>query len=152
MFKRSIEVELLEGVWRIGDVAREHCSGMMQDRTDLPLAQFLVLRALVLATKTLRSTDLAQALGCSKSNVSQMIARLTQRGWIGASRQKSDARALGVGLTIRGLDRYIIGAEQLADDAARVFDPLSAEEKEQLRALLQKITFPVERAEEPPLV
>jgi DNA-binding MarR family transcriptional regulator len=139
---KNIEVELLERVWCVADATSTHCNAVLRDLMELSLAHFFVLRVLLHAGRTLGTTDIARALGCSKPNASTLVARLEQLGCMVKRRHPRDTRAVSVGLSLRGVEDYNAGTDQLADEAARVFAALDADEKTQLLALLDKIRFP----------
>lgn len=84
--------------------------------------------------------DLAEHLGCDKSNVTGIAARLTQRGFVKA-KPGPDRRVKLVELTTAGLDLRAAVQQQVADSSPAM-TRLSETERRTLMRLLDKLHGP----------
>jgi DNA-binding MarR family transcriptional regulator len=159
MAKTKLDVSLLENIWRLSNTSTRHIEAMLQDLTECSLPQFLVLRALSAERAepsldarrrralsdhegAMASTDIGRMLGCSKANAGQLVTRLEEAGRIEKSANGTDGRVVALRLTAKGARTEARCETQLAEEANHVFSKLTAREKKQLLALLEKVTSP----------
>jgi DNA-binding MarR family transcriptional regulator len=94
-------------------------------------------------------TDLGDHLGVTSAAVSQMLERLVQQGLILRSEDPSDRRVKKIVLTDKGLQVYqesIRARQGWLDDLAEI---LSADEKEQITAMLNILIDKANQLEQP---
>jgi DNA-binding MarR family transcriptional regulator len=92
-------------------------------------------------------TELAQIAGLSRSRLSHALDSLEERGWVARTSCRSDKRTLSATLTPAGRDVLRAAApEHVQQVRALVLDPLTATEREQLRAIVGKLLPEVRRA------
>lgn len=137
---RKIEVALLENLWRVAMESGRHVDAMLREAREISRAQLVVLHTLFTGASTGSLSDLAKILRCSNANAGQLVAGLIERGHV-RKVENADARVTQITLTFEGIDAHTSGESQLEVDAETIFAPLDAQEKEQLLALLSKITF-----------
>jgi DNA-binding MarR family transcriptional regulator len=83
--------------------------------------------------------DIARFLGLPATTLSSAVDRLVRRGLIARERHPADRRAVTLALTPAGrarVDALLAGYEQLH---RAMLEPLTAEERRQLVAIMQKI-------------
>jgi DNA-binding MarR family transcriptional regulator len=145
MASKKIDVQLLDHLWRLSTASNRHVEAIFQDLIDCSLPKFLVLRTLATMPPmqgALAATDIAKALGCSKANAGQLVTRLEEEGRIKKLSGGADGRVVGLRITAKGEQHYERCEEQLGAEAKRLLAGLDADEKRQLLALLEKVTFP----------
>ncbi len=92
-----------EGLLEVARRLRRAAEELLLERFELSISMLGVIGRLALADeRTLRLTQLAQAMGLSLSRVSRVIDLLEQRGLLERRTCPSDARATNVMLTDRG--------------------------------------------------
>ena len=92
------------------------------------------------ADRAIPMTELAQIAGLSRSRLSHAIDSLEARGWVVRTSCSSDKRTLTAALTDAGRELLRSAAPvHVAQIRELVLDPLSAEEREQLGAILSKL-------------
>jgi|SRR5439155_16443259 len=132
---------------RSGLFAVLHASGVLENRVEaklteigLSLAKLAALRRLTEAGGSLPLGQLAERLSCVKSNVTQLVDRLEADGLVSRAADSTDRRSRLAVLTDAGRRACVRGLE--IQDAAEheLFGALTAEETDQLHALLAKIT------------
>jgi len=113
----------------------------LQRDTGIPLAYYEILVQLSEAPeRTLRMTQLAEAASASKSRVSHAVARLEDKGWIRRRDCPTDRRGQLAELTDEGYAVLAAAAPGHVEHVRRtLFDPLTPEQVEQLRAISQAI-------------
>ena len=113
----------------------------LRHRNDLALNDYLVLSLLAGAPNvSLRMTTLAQASNQSGARTTQLVSRLELRGLVERRTGDVDGRAIVATLTADGLALLEAASPAYAKDVqARVFDNLTAEQVEQLRAIVAAI-------------
>ncbi len=93
--------------------------------SDFPLAgdmpAFLLLNQLIYRT-TARPTDMADAIGTGRSNVSKIVRRLEAAGLVGRMPDPEDGRQSVIGLTAAGRE----AAERISAVNSAVYGPLFA--------------------------
>ena len=141
----KIDVQLIENLWRASASSSRHVEAMLQELMECSVPQLLVLRTLAAQPAqegALAASDVARALGCSKANAGQLVNRLEERGRLKKVSGGADGRVVALRITPRGAEAHSRGEEQLATEAKRIFGKLDAREKQQLLALLEKVTSP----------
>jgi DNA-binding MarR family transcriptional regulator len=135
----TVEARLLAGLWRLAQVSTLHCEAVIQDTIEYSVAHLRVLRALDRWNRATTPSDLAKSLGCTRANVSQLLAHLELQGYVQRRREPDDLRRSPLVLTLRGRDAYATGERQLDAEASRVFEALDDGERRTLLALLEKL-------------
>jgi DNA-binding MarR family transcriptional regulator len=91
--------------------------------------------------RTLRMSELAAQAGGSLPRLSQVIARLEQRGWVRRTPDPADGRYTLATLTSLGQAKVTQAAPGHAREVRRlVLDPLTKTQSRQLRDISQRIT------------
>jgi len=139
------DFQLLRTLWRVAASTTREIDASCQEATECSLPQVLVLRTLAAISDqegTLSVSDIARAVGCTKANAGQLATKLEESGRVKRLTGGVDARYASLRVTAKGRATYASAADAVADDAKRIFKKLNAEEKQQLLALLQKLTSP----------
>jgi DNA-binding MarR family transcriptional regulator len=90
--------------------------------------------------RTLRMSALATQAGSSLPRLSQVIARLEQRGWVHRTPDPADGRYTLATLTDQGQAKVTQAAPGHVEEVRRlVFDPLTKTQSRQLREIGQRI-------------
>jgi DNA-binding MarR family transcriptional regulator len=90
--------------------------------------------------RTLRMSALAMWAGASLPRLSQVVARLEQRGWVRRAPDPSDGRYTLATLTSQGQAKVTQAAPGHVQEVRRlVFDPLTKAQSRQLRQIGQRI-------------
>lgn len=85
-------------------------------------------------------TELARIAGLSRSRLSHALDSLEQRGWVARTSCSTDKRTLSAALTPEGREMLRTAAPVHVDQVRElVLDPLSADERAQLSAILGKL-------------
>ena len=113
----------------------------LKAETGLKHAHYAILITLANdAEKQIPMTELARIAGLSRSRLSHAIDSLEERGWVVRTTCGSDKRTLTAALTDAGRELLRSAAPvHVAQIRELVLDPLSAEEREQLGAILSKL-------------
>jgi len=91
--------------------------------------------------RTLRMSELATQAGGSLPRLSQVIARLEQRGWVRRTPDPADGRYTLATLTDQGRAKVTQAAPGHVQEVRRlVFDPLTKTQSRQLREIGRRIT------------
>ncbi len=90
-------------------------------------------------------SELAKLLDIRPQSLSEAVKRLEKEGLIEISRSESDRREHVLFATPLALEREEKMHEQRVEFAERFFSPLTDKEKEELFALLSKLTDDIER-------
>jgi DNA-binding MarR family transcriptional regulator len=105
----------------------------------LSMAKLQALKALSAAGESLPLSQLAERLACVKSNITQLVDRLEADGFVARHADPHDRRARLAVLTAPGRRACQEGVK-LQDEAERtLLGRLSADESQQLAALLAKV-------------
>jgi DNA-binding MarR family transcriptional regulator len=83
--------------------------------------------------------NIADKLGATKQNVTQLIRSLEKKGLVNIVPSKKDKRAVNVSLTSSGLETMISGSRMTLDFMADIFKGFEKEELETLWKLLAKL-------------
>jgi DNA-binding MarR family transcriptional regulator len=90
--------------------------------------------------RTLRMSALATQAGSSLPRLSQVVARLEQRGWVHRAPDPADGRYTLAALTDQGQAKVTQAAPGHAQEVRRlVFDPLTKTQSRQLREISRRI-------------
>ena len=90
--------------------------------------------------RTLRMSELAMWAGSSLPRLSQVVARLEQRGWMRRTPDPADGRYTLATLTGQGEAKVIQAAPGHVQEVRRlVFDPLTKTQSRQLREISRRI-------------
>jgi DNA-binding MarR family transcriptional regulator len=91
-------------------------------------------------SRTLRMSVLAMWAGASLPRLSQVVARLEQRGWVRRTPDPADGRYTLATLTDEGQAKVTQAAPRHVQEVRRlVFDPLTKAQSRQLREIGQRI-------------
>src|SRR5262249_47156384 len=93
---------------------------------------------------------LATQAGGSLPRLSQVVARLEQRGWVRRTPDPADGRYTLAILTGHGQEKVTQAAPGHVQEVRRlVFDPLTKAQPRQLREIGQRITRPIDPDHQP---
>lgn len=114
----------------------------LQRDSRMPHAYYMVLAMLSEAEdRSLRMSELARLLDASASRTSHAVSRLEENGWVRRERHATDGRGSVAQLTDAGWQVLVAAAPgHVRTVHAGVFEPLSPEQVEQLRAIALAIT------------
>lgn len=105
---------------------------------DVTVAEWAMLRSLY-GIDVIAPTALASEMGITKGAVTKLADRLSAKGFVRRADSPDDKRAHSLSLTPAG-KREIPALAALADaNDAAFFEPMGADEREQLRALLHRL-------------
>ena len=125
----------------VNDVARLYGAQfdrLSRERIGLSRAQCRVLGALAMHGEPMSQAELAQDLELSAMTVGGLCERLEAAGWVRRAASPNDRRAKEVQLA-EGAEKALEAALKISDGVqARALAALSAEERTQLVALLNK--------------
>jgi DNA-binding MarR family transcriptional regulator len=114
-----------------------------QMQRDAGISQFdyMVVSALSMAPeRTLRMSALAQYTASSLSRLSNVVARLEDRGWVRRRIDPADRRASLATLTDEGWAKVTASAPEHVNEVRRlIFDPLSKAQQRQLGQIAERI-------------
>ena len=96
----------------------------------------------------LTQQQIAQTIGIRPQSASEAVTTLEEQGLIERTPNPRDKRSLLLSITPEGLKRLAEIQTRLRENANRIFAPLSAEEKNTLQKLLQKVVMALEENEE----
>ena len=135
--------------WPILRVVRQ-AADRVQDLVDASLAptaltmpHLLFLEHLIHAGRGVPLGHMAQALGCGRSNITQLADRLERLGLIVRHADRVDRRSVQAVITPEGLSRYPAGAAALRVVEEQLRRGLSPDEARRLVASLSDITTAV---------
>jgi DNA-binding MarR family transcriptional regulator len=113
----------------------------LQRDAGMPHAYYMILVMLSEADgRALRMSDLSAMTTYSQSRLSHAAARLEEKGWIRRERSPADGRGSVAVLTEAGFTALAEAAPGHVEEVRRrVFDPLTGDEAERLRAICDKI-------------
>ncbi|MFY9890949.1 MAG: MarR family transcriptional regulator [Streptosporangiaceae bacterium] len=101
--------------------------------------------------RTLRMSALAMWVGASLPRLSQVVARLEQRGWVRRTTDPADGRYTLAILTGQGQAKVTQAAPGHVQEVRRlVFDPLTKAQSRQLREISQRILGATDPDDQPP--
>jgi DNA-binding MarR family transcriptional regulator len=113
----------------------------MQREAGISHFEYMVLSALSMAPeRTLRMSVLAQYTASSLSRLSNVVARLEDRGWVSRTIDPADRRASLAVLTGEGSAKVAASAPGHVDEVRRlIFDPLSKAQQRQLGQIAERV-------------
>ena len=101
--------------------------------------------------RTLRMSALAMWVGASLPRLSQVVARLEQRGWVRRTTDPADGRYTLAILTGHGQAKVTQAAPGHVQEVRRlVFDPLTKAQSRQVREIGQRILRATDPDDQPP--
>jgi DNA-binding MarR family transcriptional regulator len=109
------------------------------DALGLSLAKLLALQALSAAGGSLPLSQLAERLSCGKSNVTQLIDRLTTDGFVARQDAPNDRRTKLAVLTAKGKKACDSGTKVQQDAERELLQRLTPDEASRLAGLLRKL-------------
>ena len=125
-----------------------HGHGMRRAMRKQAFAQARLLSLLAEKEGGVRQKVLAEEMRINPSSTSELISKLESEGYVARSVDPDDKRATLIELTEVGRARAYELEDERHEKFASVFEPLTAEEKEQLLKLLEKLVpTPVRPAE-----
>lgn len=112
----------------------------LKEEVGLNHARYAILITLAGDVGGVTMTELARIAGLSRSRLSHALDSLEERGWVARSSCGSDKRTLSASLTPAGREMLRAAAPVHVDQVRElVLDPLSAQERIQLGAILGKL-------------
>ena len=135
-----------QAAWRaflsMQKVIRESLERQLRQDAGMPMTYYVILAMLSEApNRTLRMTELAAIAGTSQSQLSHAATRLEESGWIERRRCPGDKRGYLAVLTDSGFETLTAVAPSHVDSVRTVlFDRLSTEQVDQLRAIAEAVT------------
>jgi DNA-binding MarR family transcriptional regulator len=99
--------------------------------------QYWILRVLM-ENGNMRIKDLASAIGCTAGSASVAVKRLEKAGLVSRERSEKDERVVTVTLEKQGIKKLDAWRDEQLASMAKVFEPLSSEERRTMRDLLGK--------------
>lgn len=113
----------------------------LKDEVGLNHARYAILITLAAeGGDAVTMTELARIAGLSRSRLSHALDSLEERGWVSRSSCRRDKRTLSAALTPAGREMLRAAAPVHVDQVRElVLDPLSAQERDQLRTILGKL-------------
>jgi DNA-binding MarR family transcriptional regulator len=117
----------------------------LQEEVGIPHAYYAILEVLSeQPERALRMTEIADRLRFSKSRLTHAIGRLEERGWVQRAACPTDRRGAYAAMTEAGLQALSAAAPaHVAGVRRHVFDRLTPEQVEQLRAIGEAIAAPL---------
>jgi MarR family transcriptional regulator, transcriptional regulator for hemolysin len=125
--------EILNGAERIEAAVEARLAA-----TGLSTSKLSVLRTLA-EGDAIPLSRLAERLACVKSNVTQLVDRLEADGLVARVPDPSDRRSILASITPTGRERYAAATALLERTEAELFEGISPEERDGLRALFRRI-------------
>ena len=111
-------------------------------------AQARLLSLLTEYENGIRQKVLADEMRINPSSTSELISKLESEGYVARTVDPDDKRATLIALTEVGRARAYEMEDERNEKFAKVFEPLTAKEKEQLLKLLEKLVPTPERPTE----
>ncbi|NMO56894.1 MarR family transcriptional regulator [Actinoplanes sp. TBRC 11911] len=113
----------------------------LRDEAGIPHAYYMIMAILSeQPDRSMRMTELAKNTGTTTSRLSHAAATLEERGWLRREACASDKRGQTARLTDEGMAAVAAAAPgHVAEVRRLLFDHLSPDENEQLRAILAKV-------------
>ena len=115
----------------------------------LSIPRLAALERLADAGGVLPLGQLADRLSCVKSNVTQLVDRLEADGLVARELDPTDKRSCLAVMTDAGRRAREAGARVQRDAEDQLFEPLSAEDRDRLAGLIEKLNGPLSVARVP---
>jgi DNA-binding MarR family transcriptional regulator len=128
-----------------GKVLFDQLDRELQRDSDMPHAYYEILVVLSeVSGGELRMRELADLTRSSPSRLSHAIARLEDRGWVRRRNCPDDKRGQFAALTEKGMAALVAAAPgHVAGVRAHLFDRLSPQQVDQLRAICEAVVEPL---------
>jgi DNA-binding MarR family transcriptional regulator len=126
---------VLHGLLSAGHLIEERLNAAIEPH-GLSLPKLAVLENLAQAGEPLPLGVLSERLGCVRSNITQLVDRLEADRLVRRVPDPQDRRSVLAALTDDGLRRYEVARQAAAEAEREILGRLSADEREQLAALL----------------
>jgi len=107
----------------------------------LSIAKLGLLRILVLAEAPVPLSQLADSLSCVKSNITQLVDRLTADGLVEREANPDDRRSKCASVTEEGRRLFFVGEGVEQKIEQELFGEFSQEEREHLKMILKRLTM-----------
>jgi DNA-binding MarR family transcriptional regulator len=120
-------------------VLEEHMNAALAP-VSLSLARMAVLHRLADSAAPVSLKDLAEALGCSKSNASVLADRMLQDGYLRREADPADRRGVLLSLTPAGTAAHQAGLEAILHRQDELFSGVTAQDREALFRVLRQVT------------
>ena len=130
----SLWQTVLFGSWRLEAAIEARLAEI-----GLSISKLSVLGHLVAEDGAIPLSRLAGRLSCVKSNVTQLVDRLEADGLVARVPDPSDRRSILASITPEGRDRHAAAAVVLDRTEAELFEGVTFEDRERLRALFRRI-------------
>ena len=123
----------------------------LQASAGMPHAYYEILVVLSeVPSRSLRMTELADALHSSRSRLTHAVDRLEELGWVERSACPTDRRGTLAQLTDAGFEALSVAAPGHVEGVrAHLFDPLSAEQVQQLGEIAGLVLRGLGNSEDP---
>lgn len=145
----SLEQEAYLAIWRTFDRLRVYDEALFAE-WGLTAQQYNVLRLLRAASpEAVPTLSLVTRLVSRAPDITRMLDRLEESGWIVRSRSTTDRRTVLVSITEAGIALLDRLSDPLKACHAKQLEHLSKSELQQLCQLLRKARMPHEPAESP---
>ncbi len=115
----------------------------------ITLQQYLALNTLVKKGKCM-ITGLSKSLGIALSTVTELVDRLTKRGFVKRTKDIKDRRIIWVSLTNKGLDIYKKVNAEKQKQVAVILEKLTKRDRDALVNILKVVSRVVEKTEVQP--
>lgn len=130
--------DILAMLGTVGHTIGSHHDMVLKNHK-LSAAKLGVLRQLILAGEPLPLGQLAARLTCVRSNITQLVDRLEQDGFVKRLPDSDDRRCLRAAITEEGRRRYAAGVKAQVEVQRQWLENLSAQEQAELATLLAKL-------------
>ncbi len=130
-------MDLSRAIYRCGRLVRTAAARELDSRGESLLAWQVVARLARGGPATQR--QLADSAGQHPAGISRLLTELERRGLVRRRRDPRDRRKMTVQATPAGKAMFLEHLPAVADAAARIFEPLDAEERRRLLRLLDKV-------------
>jgi DNA-binding MarR family transcriptional regulator len=104
----------------------------------LTAAQFIILRRIAEGVAT-TAAELCRVLEYDTGSMTRMLDRLEEKAVIVRERSSDDRRVVKIMLTAQGTEQYPTLKHEVSVALNRRFSPLSADELDQLRGMLERL-------------
>jgi DNA-binding MarR family transcriptional regulator len=101
--------------------------------------QFGLLLCLARSTEGLSQSEIAEQLAVDRATLTELVHRMSAQGHVTLSRDPQDGRRRVAALTGTGRDLLLELYHPALEVNERLFEPLTAEEADQLTALLRRV-------------
>ncbi len=135
----DVNTRILVELWNVGDVKRRAVVAQLEKCAPCTLKQFLVMDVIAQSHVNVVPSALAWKLGCSKPNVTQLLAELNYSKWLTLIPTYRDLRSSIVQLSESGFATYASYGRQLAKIADEELAPLDEETRRAFAMVLRAL-------------